>query len=535
MIIDETCKERFKNLLTHNETWLMKSILEYAKKLDYTRYTSTLEGAWRLSIVGLTRSFIENLEESKDTSITIGPDKNKGAITNFAQTEAILHRKRGVTLKMFLGLMKYYRESYLDLCKEKSNEEDREEFMSYIRWCFDLIEVDFCDEWSKVVDQKLFDELQMTNRYLVNEKNAYLTVFESFNDPIIMLDFDRRVTNINHAAAGLFDVNASTPGKNYYDLVVEGKKRETGLMNRSVFELLPWLKPEDLGTGRIREKKTFEREVEVNDEVRFYQIVISDMLDVSEKFTATILNIKDLTDRKRIEERLEEAVKTKDKFFSIIAHDLFSPFTTILGLTEILCEDTDSFSEEEVKKMIGRLHNSSLTLVTMIKNLLSWSRAQTNSLDYVPKKFNIKDIIEHNIELLKENADKKEIHLSHNVLEDQSVFADKEMINTTIRNLITNAIKFTSKGGFVKVEMKNLEKDVEVSIIDNGVGIKEENMGKLFKEGEKVHTLGTEKESGTGLGLLLCFEFIKRNHGQLTVESKEGEGSQFKLTLPKPT
>lgn len=518
-------------LLIDNEKWLMNKILAHAKKHDYTRYTSTLEEAWRLSIVGLSKSFIKNMEIS-GACPEIDPDISPGPLADFAVTEAINHRKRGVTMRMFLGLLKYYREVYLELCDHKATPPKREEYKNYLRWCFDAIEVELCEEWSKKEDKELLNELQTTNRFLTNEKNAYLTVFESLSDPIFMINVEKEVINLNHAAALLVGTEKGSPGKSYYSSYPDVTGESDNIINQPIFKLLPWLPAEALFDRANRSTKHFDVNTQINGEMKFFEITACNMLDVSEKFTATILTLKDLTSRKETEERLADALLTKNKFFSIIAHDLVSPFNALLGLSRILHRDQNSLPPDKQRDIFHRFYKSTSTLFRMITNLLDWSREQTNRITWNPQIFDIKNTTDEIIKMMEEVAQDKQVKIINNMKEHQIVFADENMIKTVLRNLLSNAVKFSHKGGHVTLGSKPVNNQIMISVEDNGVGIKDEDMDKLFKSSMKLQTPGTDNEIGTGLGLLLCNDFVKKNRGEIHVKSSHGEGSLFSFYLP---
>ena len=225
---------------------------------------------------------------------------------------------------------------------------------------------------------------------------------------------------------------------------------------------------------------------------------------------------------------------TKDKFFSIIAHDLKTPFTGLLGLTEIMYNQYDDLDKDEFKEYIKLLHENSKITFNLLQNLLAWSTSQKGKIICNPENFPINQIISENITLLENPANEKEIELTNNCENGIIVFADKNMILTVLRNLISNAIKFTPKKGKITVGCKQIDgKNVQISVTDTGVGISEENIPKLFSIEQNFKTIGTEKEKGTGLGLIVCKEFIEQNNGKIWVESEEGKGTSFMFTISK--
>lgn len=237
---------------------------------------------------------------------------------------------------------------------------------------------------------------------------------------------------------------------------------------------------------------------------------------------------------KKYADELKNLNATKDKFFSIIAHDLKNPFITILGFSELLLSDYEELSDEEKLYYIEEMKKSADTSHNLLQNLLQWSRSQTGRIVFQPKILSIDEIILENIELLKPTAEQKEIKIEYSNLCQVNVFADEDMVSTIIRNLISNAIKFTERKGSIFISTVDSDSVVNISVKDSGIGMCEETQQKLFQLDTSYSTAGTEKEMGTGLGLILCKEFIEKNGGSIYVESKQGEGSTFHFTLPKP-
>lgn len=238
---------------------------------------------------------------------------------------------------------------------------------------------------------------------------------------------------------------------------------------------------------------------------------------------------------KQNEQELKELNFTKDRFFSIIAHDLKSPFNTLMGFSELLLNNRNKLSQEEMEKMLNLINQSAQRTGNLLENLLEWSRTQTGRLQTQPELFDIREIILENIDLLNQPALEKNINLFSIIDEPKQVYSDKNMVRTVLRNLISNAIKFTYPNGKVYVETNEISNyTLEVKVIDNGRGIDQEQQRKIFQFGEKkISSLGTAQEKGTGLGLIICKEFIQANHGMIKVESQPGEGTTFIFTLPR--
>lgn len=230
--------------------------------------------------------------------------------------------------------------------------------------------------------------------------------------------------------------------------------------------------------------------------------------------------------------QLEELNATKDKFFNIIAHDLKSPFNSILGLSDILNTEFDTLSREEVERSIELIHDSGKKVYDLLENLLEWARSQTGNLEYNPENIQLKPLIKSVTDTLQINLGTKNISLKLNIEDDIIAYGDLNMLRTVFRNLISNAIKFTYRNGDISINARKLKSDIIVSIEDSGVGMADDQISDLFKLSKKSSTRGTEKEMGTGLGLILCKEFINKNNGSITVKSEPGKGSEFTVILP---
>ena len=240
----------------------------------------------------------------------------------------------------------------------------------------------------------------------------------------------------------------------------------------------------------------------------------------------TMMNLKES------KEQLTIANKTKDKFFAILAHDLRGPISTIDQMTRMLYEDYDILDTEFRKETLREMKESSKSVFDLLENLLTWSRSQRGILHFEPTEVSLTAIIHINFGLLKQTADKKEIKLISEIEGDISFQADANMVSTIFRNLISNAIKFTERGGSIRINAKKDSKKVVVNVIDDGVGMDEETISKLFKIHKNASKKGTSGESGTGLGLILCKEFAEKHNGTITASSEPGKGSVFTVSFP---
>jgi signal transduction histidine kinase len=230
---------------------------------------------------------------------------------------------------------------------------------------------------------------------------------------------------------------------------------------------------------------------------------------------------------------LEALNSTKDKFFAIIAHDLKNPFSTVLGLSELLAREFETFDSDSLKNFIKQIYKYSNNTFNLLENLLQWSMVQTGRMPLRPKFVSLRDIVHDSVELLAGNAENKGIEIEVSLCDECTAFVDTNQITAVIRNLLTNAIKFTSSDGKVSVSVKPQDEFWLVTIADSGIGISEHDQKKLFMIDSNPTTIGTSQEKGTGLGLILCHEFVERNGGKIWVESTLGKGSSFIFTVPK--
>ncbi len=235
---------------------------------------------------------------------------------------------------------------------------------------------------------------------------------------------------------------------------------------------------------------------------------------------------------KETNQKLSILNATKDKFFAIIAHDLRNPFNVVSGFSDILLRNFEKLTPEKIRKFHEMIYMASNSGNNLLENLLQWSRTQTGHISYVPSKFNLFMLVAETIKLMKGDAERKNIYIQQLIDPDINVFVDENMIKTILRNLISNAIKFTNEKGTIKFMSRIVNEQAEVIVSDNGVGIPEEDIKRLFRIDITHSTRGTANESGTGLGLLLCKEFVQKHGGRIWVESQVEKGSEFKFTIP---
>lgn len=241
----------------------------------------------------------------------------------------------------------------------------------------------------------------------------------------------------------------------------------------------------------------------------------------------------DVTNQKETEIQLKSLISTKDKFFSIIAHDLKNPFTVLLGYSEIILEDIKNITLEDLEFYVSNIHTVSKNTHTLLENLLIWARSQRGDLKITPELSSVSALADETIGLLSAMAESKQINLINSVPEEITAWFDKDAIMTVVRNLMTNSIKFTNPDGQVGIRAFETDDNVEVEIFDNGLGMENEILEKLFRTETNYTTRGTSDEKGSGLGLILCKELVEKNGGTIRAVSSPGEGSTFIFTLPK--
>ena len=243
-----------------------------------------------------------------------------------------------------------------------------------------------------------------------------------------------------------------------------------------------------------------------------------------------------LQSKRKIAEQAAELLAAntfKDRLFSIIGHDLRSPLSSIKFTIDMMKSGVIEFGDDFFHETLGQLAKTTDEAYILLENLLGWAKSQSGNLPVVPEEFSLKEMVETVARLQKLNLSNKNIEMIIDVAENICVLADNQMINTVLRNLLSNAMKFTPNGGKIQIlAHTTTENMVGVSVIDSGVGISEENMKRLFNNTNPLKTYGTNNEAGSGLGLILCKDFVEKNGGILKVESEEGKGSRFLFNLP---
>lgn len=272
-----------------------------------------------------------------------------------------------------------------------------------------------------------------------------------------------------------------------------------------------------------------------------YKKLLKQMMKVTRIGDVNYKKLMDANDRIReqkgeleiLNKDLREANVVKDKFYSIIAHDLKNPLQVLLISSEILQSDLDGMESVEIKKYVGDIYKITGNLASLLENLLQWSRSQYGKIECRPRKLDLHRLAHDHMEYVTHNAQKKNIRLFLQIPEKTMVYADEDMLKSIIRNLVNNAVKFTSPGGSVILTSTEEGDYVVTTVSDTGVGIPQDKLPLLFKTDQNYTTPGTAKEKGTGLGLMLCKEFVEKNGGAIQATSQTGKGSIFTFSIPR--
>lgn len=271
----------------------------------------------------------------------------------------------------------------------------------------------------------------------------------------------------------------------------------------------------------------------------FLECFINPTFNQNKEITGYIVHINEITERKNAEELLAKQTKellevnaTKDKFMSIIAHDLKSPFNAIIGFSDLMLKNFDQLDQDTFLKGLQTIESASTHAYKLLENLLIWSQNQTGKSQFNPEKLNLKAQINESLKMVESAAISKKIEISVAVRKDLYVFADKNMFDSILRNLISNAIKFSFKGGRIKVSATKFETEIQISVSDKGIGISPERQSAIFEIDKYTNTSGTENELGTGLGLILCKDFIAQHKGKIWIESTPQAGTLVSFSLP---
>jgi PAS domain S-box-containing protein len=397
----------------------------------------------------------------------------------------------------------------------------------------------FRDVSERIDAKKIIEKQKIFLRQIIDTDPNYITVknaegkFELTNKATA-----EALGSTTEEIIGKFDSDYFDPEE------IESLRRlENDVINSQSEVFIPEEKLID-AKGKVHLLQTFKKAIDSQNGKE--KLVLSVASDITElKLTEKALRESEENIRQKAAElaelnlKLKESEKelkalnaSKDKFFSIIAHDLRSPFATILGLAELLTEGMDSLTKEEIKLMFDDMFKSAKSTFNLLENILQWAGVKTRKISYNPLNFDLKEAVDKIVDLYSNSAVHKKIILTSEIKANICVYGDINMVELVIRNLISNAIKFTDAGGEIKVSAIAEEDFIRITVIDNGIGIPRDKIEKLFLIEENTSTPGTRDEKGSGLGLILCKEFVEINKGKMRVESELKTGSKFSFTLP---
>ena len=565
--------------LLNGQEWLMDEVLGYAVTHGYAQYTSTLREAWRISLSGLTNSFLGALKDS-DYLLELGPDQDfqSDSIAAFAIIEARRHRERGVRLEMFLGLLKYYRQAFLDLVQADDGIDpgDKELCNHVLKRLFDRIEIGFCAEWSASSATHL-EELQSSNRNLTNEKNKYLTIFESLPLSVVLLNGQREIDNLNHAATLLLS-GGDVPGAHYYSAKcdpsfnsVDGKPGD-----QAAISLPAWLLQE-VETFAARAGLQYhyvEKEVGNRGDERVFGIQLSKMMDVSEKFEGFVVMIQDLSDARKAEKekaRMKAQLLQSDKMASIgqlaagVAHEINNPIGFVSSNLNRIREYADDMIHlietyhgmaaavksisplpDDLKTTMSHVagEESDTDMVFLCEDILAVINESKDGVERVrrivsdlkdfahpglsePQYTDINHCLESTVNVL-QNEIKNKASLTKDFGEIPLILCQPQQLNQVFMNIIINAAQAIEQNGQIGIRTCLENNTIRITITDTGCGMTEEHSARIFEPFFTTKPVG----KGTGLGLHIAYQIIRQHKGCIQVESQLDCGTTFTIDLP---
>ena len=552
--------QHLTELIRTNEEWLMERILHYASLQNYTAYTSTLMEAWRASIVGLSEALIRALA-SYDNPPEFGPTEDwfGDPCGAFGRHEADLHRSRGITLSMFLGLMKYYRQSYLDLLQDRYPTACDWEIL-FVHRFFDRVEISFVENWANLDTAQINAELQKANRTLANEKNKFLTLFESSKLPCFLVTMAGRVDSMNLAAVRFFG-QGTRPGETYY----------FGRQNVTVPE---WLADDiQLFADSDQDELEFEKVYCHADREFYFDILFKRMLDVSRKFSGVVVTLKDTTARVCAQKKLEQLhsnlkatqaqLLQQEKMASIgqlatgVAHEINNPIgfiqsnlaslhryseklSTMLRMTgDLIAESGDAGLQagyadlleknrtsqilEDLPPLIEESLDGTSRIAAIVRNLKTFSRVDSNSWE----RCDLNESLESSLCIVW-NELKYKADISRQYGSLAPVYCNPQMISQVFLNLLINAGHALVEKGEISLRTWQDAENSYVAIADTGCGMTEETKRRLFEPFYTTKEVG----QGTGLGMSIVYDIVSKHHGRISVDSVVGQGSCFTICLP---
>lgn len=373
--------------------------------------------------------------------------------------------------------------------------------------------------------------LKETEKALKESSNKWEAIIAASPDGIGMISLDSKIILISDKLVEMYgftiDQKNELIGRNIYDFIDPSNHTQ---LKENFTKILIGEK-----NNKISEYLCLK-----NNGEKFYAEVNSKVLYNSNNVPSSIIFVeRDITEKRKIDLEIqlknEELIKAnidKDRFLSILAHDLKSPFNGLLGFSDLLSLNIRNYDQEKIEKYAGIINKTARSTFNLLEDLLLWARSQSGKIPFEPQITSFSKICQNVVDGLKLNANNKDISITYPMDNEILVYSDIDMLKTILRNLVSNAIKFTKNSGNIEITAEHTENNMLISVSDDGIGISEKSIKKLFDVTSNYSTIGTDKESGTGLGLLLCKEFVEKHGGTITVKSEHGKGSSFSFTLP---
>lgn len=509
-----------RELLLSHEDWLIYRVIDYAKANDYSQYTPTLVSAWRESIAGLRDALVAALDEHPEPlPMPADHDYCADPHTAFAVDSARRHRARGVTLALFLGLTKYFRLTFLDLVdEERWPEPDTRRAREFIARYFDRIELAISIDWASLSENEKIAEVQDKNRALANEKDKYLTIFESLEDPVFVFDETDGIENMNGAAWRLFGVE-NDPGALYY------RPEDASAALEAVAARLD---PRSLADGALFTLQTPTGEC-------FFDVRRRDILDICDKYAGSVVILNDVTPHKHALRAAEEANRAKSAFLATMTHELRTPLNGVLGAMRLIRDEGLTEAQNEFADTIER---SGERLLGVINNVLDYSRIEAGRVEIERAPFSLPAMLDGVLAIVRPRAIESgaRLVLDNGVPGDAHLSGDAGKIQQVLLNLVGNALKFTSRGK-VAIRVRRVggrDARLRFEVADDGIGVSEAALHQLFEPFTQIHPHTTDRGQGAGLGLAISRALITEMGGEIGAERRAPGGSRFWFELDLP-
>ena len=509
-----------RDLLLSHEDWLIYRVIDYAKANDYSQYTPTLVSAWRESVVGLRDALVRALDEHPEPlPMPADHDYCADPYTRFAVDSARRHRARGVTLALFLGLTKFFRLTFLDLIDEAHwPEADTCRARELVARYFDRVELAIAIDWASLSENQKITEVQDKNRALANEKDKYLTIFESLEDPVFVLDEANRIENMNAVAWRLFGVE-NDPGELYY--------RPEGA-SAALEAVAAHLDPSRLIDGASLALQTSTGEC-------FFDVRRRDILDICDKYAGSVVILNDVTSHKRALRVAEEANRAKSAFLATMTHELRTPLNGVLGAMRLIRDEGLTDAQNEFADTIER---SGERLLGVIDNVLDYSRIEAGRIEIERAPFALSEMLGGVLAIVRPRAIESGIRLTLDCLVPGNAhrLGDTGKIQQVLLNLVGNAMKF-APGGSVAIGVRPVNGHparLRFEVADDGIGVDAAALPQLFEPFRQIHPHTTDRGQGAGLGLAISRALITGMGGEIGARRRRECGSRFWFELDLP-